>query len=270
MVVNEVSLPSSVGSLGLADDTPILPKFASLPQVLKPPVTKAKHTDGARGQGSLVHRRLAAGEPFVAAQGNRTAGYRWTKRLIDLVGAMTLLVLLAPVMLVIFLVLLVTTRGKPLFCQTRLGYLGRPFTMIKFRTMALDAERRRGEVVNQKDGPIFKNRKDRRVTRVGRILRSTSLDETPQLFNVLWGQMSLVGPRPALAEEVAQYEPWQWRRLAVKPGLTCLWQVSGRSEVGFKEWMRMDVWYVQHQALGTDLKLLVQTPTSVLSRRGAY
>jgi lipopolysaccharide/colanic/teichoic acid biosynthesis glycosyltransferase len=180
------------------------------------------------------------------------------------------LTLLAPVMLVVFLTLLVTTHGRPLFCQKRLGYRGRPFTMIKFRTMTLDAESRRDEVPNEKDGPIFKNRRDSRITRIGWFLRTTSLDETPQLFNVLSGQMSLVGPRPAIGGEVAEYEPWQRRRLAVKPGLTCLWQVSGRSEIDFKDWMRMDLWYIRNQDLRTDLALLVRTPWSVLSRRGAY
>ena len=219
---------------------------------------------------SLAQRGLAAGKAFVVPSGNLSFGYRSAKRILDIVGALAILTLLAPVMLVVFLTLLVTTHGRPLFCQKRLGYRGRPFTMIKFRTMALDAESRRDEVLNEKDGPIFKNRRDSRITRIGWFLRTTSLDETPQLFNVLSGQMSLVGPRPAIGGEVAEYEPWQRRRLAVKPGLTCLWQVSGRSEIDFKDWMRMDLWYIHNQDLRTDLALLVRTPWSVLSRRGAY
>jgi lipopolysaccharide/colanic/teichoic acid biosynthesis glycosyltransferase len=112
--------------------------------------------------------------------------------------------------------------------------------------------------------------RDPRVTRVGRFLRMSSLDELPQLFNVLRGEMSLVGPRPPIPEEVAQYEPWQFRRLAVKPGLTCLWQISGRSRLGFQEWMRLDLEYIRHQSLALDLKILVRTIPAVLSREGAY
>ena len=142
--------------------------------------------------------------------------------------------------------------------------------MIKFRTMRLDADKLQHVVKNEKDGPIFKNRRDPRITRIGRLLRSTSIDEMPQLFNVLSGSMSLVGPRPPVAKEVVQYQPWQRRRLSVQPGLTCLWQVSGRSEIGFEEWVRMDLWYVRNQSFLTDLKLLARTPVSVVSGRGAY
>jgi lipopolysaccharide/colanic/teichoic acid biosynthesis glycosyltransferase len=192
------------------------------------------------------------------------------KRAADVLGALAVLLVLSPIMLVVYVALLFTTRGKPVFRQVRLGYRGRPFTMYKLRTMVPDADRRQQGVKNEKGGPIFKNRRDPRVTRLGRLLRSTSLDETPQLFNVLLGHMSLVGPRPPLAREVAQYEPWQRRRLAVKPGLTCLWQVSGRSEIGFEQWVRMDLWYVRNQGLRNDLRLLAKTPWSVLTRRGAY
>ncbi|MGC3966111.1 MAG: sugar transferase [Pirellulales bacterium] len=174
-------------------------------------------------------------------------------------------------MLVVFLALCVTTRGNPLFRQERVGLRGKLFPMYKFRTMRLDALSLQHQVQNQhSDGPIFKNRRDPRITRLGRILRSTSLDETPQLFSVLLGHMSLVGPRPPIAAEVMRYAPWQVGRLAVKPGLTCLWQVSGRSEIGFVDWVKMDLWYVEHQSLATDLKLLVRTPLALVSRRGAY
>jgi lipopolysaccharide/colanic/teichoic acid biosynthesis glycosyltransferase len=219
---------------------------------------------------SLAQARLAAGRDVVPAEGNFSRWYRRMKRALDVAGALGLLLALWPVMLGAYVVLLVTTRGRPIFRQVRLGYRGRPFTLYKFRTMVLDAIQRQRDVANEKDGPIFKNRRDPRVTRLGRLLRSFSVDELPQLFNVLRGQMSLVGPRPPLAAEVAGYEPWQRRRLAVKPGLTCLWQISGRSEIGFRQWVRMDLWYVRNQSLRTDLKLLAKTPWSVLSRRGAY
>ena len=125
-------------------------------------------------------------------------------------------------------------------------------------------------MANECTGPVFKNRRDPRVTRLGRILRKTSLDETPQLFHVLLGQMSLVGPPPLDVREVARFDPWQIRRMAVKPGLTCLWQVSGRSDVGFEEWTRMDLWYVRNQSLLVDLELLWRTPLKVLGGKGAY
>lgn len=219
---------------------------------------------------SRFQQCLAVGEAVVEPEGNSDRGYRRAKRVMDLAGALVLLTILAPVLATIYVVLWIATRGNPIFRQTRLGYLGRPFTMYKFRTMALDATRRQAEVANEKDGPIFKNRRDPRITRLGRLLRMTSLDETPQLFNVLLGHMALVGPRPPIGAEVAKYEPWQRRRLAVMPGLTCLWQVSGRSEIGFRDWVRMDLWYLRHQSLRVDLRLLVKTPWSVLTGRGAY
>jgi len=233
----------------------------------RPPVRIRKRPSP---RGSLALRRLAAGEAIVPAEGNRSPVYQSAKRVCDLVGALALLALLSPILVATFLVLLVTTRGRPIFRQQRLGHCGRPFAMYKFRTMVLDAAARQHEVPNEKDGPIFKNRRDPRITRIGRFLRSASIDELPQLFNVLAGQMSLVGPRPPVAKEVAQYKPWQRRRLAVKPGLTCLWQVSGRCEIGFEDWVRMDLWYLENQGFWTDLKLLLKTPGSVLSRRGAY
>jgi lipopolysaccharide/colanic/teichoic acid biosynthesis glycosyltransferase len=209
-------------------------------------------------------------EQLVQPAGNLALGYRIAKRSLDIVGALALLVFLGPIMLGAFLILCITTRGRPLFRQERVGHCGRRFRMLKFRTMQLDAVARQAEVRNEQEGPVFKNRRDPRITRFGRLLRSLSIDETPQLFNVLAGQMSLVGPRPPMPAEVAQYQPWQRQRLAVKPGLTCLWQVSGRCEIGFEQWVRMDLWYIQNQSLKTDVKLLLATPLSVLSRRGAY
>ncbi|MGO8691388.1 MAG: sugar transferase [Thermoguttaceae bacterium] len=223
-----------------------------------------------RRQMPLIPHALENGIEFVPAEGNRSAAYRTAKRAFDLIGAAALLVLLGPLMLAVLLLLAVTTRGKPLYFHRRVGYRGRTFRMIKFRTMHPDAEKMQHQVENEQEGPIFKNRRDPRITPVGRLLRKTSLDETPQLLNVLAGQMSLVGPRPPSVAEVAQYRAWHCRRLAVMPGLTCLWQVSGRSEVGFEHWVRMDLWYLRHQSLWTDCKLLLRTPLSVLSGRGAY
>jgi lipopolysaccharide/colanic/teichoic acid biosynthesis glycosyltransferase len=207
---------------------------------------------------------------IILPAGNRSRFYLFTKRALDLIGAVVALVLLSPIMLAALLVLVVTTKGRPIFCQQRIGFCGRRFTMFKFRSMVTGAADQQHLVDNDQDGPIFKNFADPRITRFGRFLRTTSIDETPQLINVLLGNMSLVGPRPPLAKEVEKYEPWQRQRLSIKPGLTCLWQVRGRSEIGFDDWMRMDIWYLKHQNLWTDLKLLLLTPYSVLSRRGAY
>lgn len=217
----------------------------------------------------IAPSQFAAG-PRLRPAGNLSPGYQYCKRLFDIVGALALLVLFAPLLLATWLILLVTTKGKPIFVQQRVGWCGRPFRMYKFRTMHLNADQMQHLVRNEKDGPIFKNKRDPRITRIGRFLRSTSIDELPQLINVLLGHMALVGPRPPVPKEVAAYQPWQRGRLAVKPGLTCLWQVSGRCEIGFEDWVRMDLWYSRNQSLRTDLKLLLKTPMSVLSRRGAY
>ena len=217
----------------------------------------------------LVDVWLADGREIVPAEGNDSPYYRAAKRVLDIAVASLLLTLLSPLMSIVWL-LLELTGGQAILRQTRLGHRGRPFTLFKFRTMCLDAAQRQHEVVNEQNGPIFKNRRDPRVTFLGRWLRVTSIDELPQLVNVLCGEMSLVGPRPPLASEVARYKSWQRRRLAVKPGLTCLWQVSGRSEIGFDDWVRMDLWYIRHQRLLVDLQLLAKTPLSVITMRGAY
>jgi len=206
----------------------------------------------------------------VPPEGNQSTLYRLAKRTCDLAGATLLLVLFAPIMIPVFMILSVTTRGRPIFVQERIGYRGRRFPMVKFRTMRRGAAAMQQHVENEQQGPIFKNRHDPRITRIGRVLRRTSIDEMPQLFNVLAGHMSLVGPRPPIETEVKQYRLWQRRRLAVQPGLTCLWQISGRSEIGFDDWVRMDLRYLRNQNLRTDLALLARTPRSVLSCRGAY
>jgi len=217
-----------------------------------------------------IAKRMDAGLPIVAAEGNVSLVYRGCKRAIDIFGALLGIVLFSPILLVTFVLLTITTKGHPIFVQQRIGYLGKRFPMFKFRTMHMNADKMQVSVKNEKDGPIFKNRQDPRISRIGRVLRRTSIDEMPQLFNVLLGHMALVGPRPPVEKEVRQYEPWQFRRLAIMPGLTCLWQVSGRSEVGFTDWVRMDLWYSKNQNAWTDATLLVKTPISVISGRGAY
>lgn len=210
------------------------------------------------------------GSWHIAPAGNRSRGYLAAKRALDIAGAITILAFFSPLLLIVFVVLTVTTGGRPIFSQERLGFMGRRFRLYKFRTMVLNAETLRGLVENEQAGPVFKNRCDPRITRLGRLLRKTSIDEFPQLLNVIRGEMSLIGPRPPLAEEVLQYTPIQRKRLAVTPGLSCLWQISGRSEIGFARWMQMDLWYVKHQNLRTDVLILVRTPWAVLRQRGAH
>lgn len=207
--------------------------------------------------------------PLIAPAGNRSQAYLLAKRAIDLAGALVLLALLSPLLVVVLVVLAITTKGHPIFCQQRLGFCGRPFRMFKFRTMVLNALELQCGVTNEQQGPVFKNTADPRVTWLGRYLRSFSIDEMPQLINVIRGDMSLVGPRPPLAAEVAKYEAWQLKRLAVKPGLTCLWQVSGRSNIDFDRWVKMDLWYLDNQSVATDINLLLRTPWCVITRRGA-
>jgi len=194
------------------------------------------------------------------------------KRIVDVLGASFALVVLTPLILVLAIIIRITTHGPVFYRSKRIGRGGREFTFYKLRSMVKDAHSRRDHLthLNEADGPVFKIARDPRITPIGRFMRSTSLDEVPQFWNVLRGDMSLVGPRPPIPEEVAQYEPWQLRRLDVRPGLTCLWQISGRSRIGFQEWMRLDLEYIRHRSLKLDLKILLRTIPAVLSREGAY
>jgi exopolysaccharide biosynthesis polyprenyl glycosylphosphotransferase len=193
------------------------------------------------------------------------------KRLFDIVASAIALWLLAPVLLAIGLLIKLTSKGPIFFRQTRVGLHGRKFHMLKFRSMVVNAESLRASLEgrNEQSGPVFKIKKDPRVTPVGRFLRRYSLDEFPQLINVLRGDMSVVGPRPPLPGEVAQYEAWQRRRLSVRPGLTCLWQVSGRNQLSFEEWMYLDMRYIDHWSLRTDLNLILKTIPVVITGHGA-
>lgn len=199
-------------------------------------------------------------------------GYRLAKRVLDVVVASVALVLLAPVMLLIAIAIKLDSPGPVLFKQIRIGKGGKPFWFIKFRSMVKNAEQMKQELLSRNEvrgGTAFKIRNDPRVTRVGRFLRRYSLDELPQLLHVLRGEMSLVGPRPPLPAEVAKYGEWEMRRLSVTPGLTCLWQISGRSDIGFREWVELDHIYIDTMSFWTDLKILLFTIPAVLSGKGA-
>jgi lipopolysaccharide/colanic/teichoic acid biosynthesis glycosyltransferase len=193
------------------------------------------------------------------------------KRAIDVLGAAIGIVLLSPILLLFAAAIKISSTGPVLFTQWRSGRGGRPFLMYKFRSMVVDAEERKSELIslNEQDGPAFKLTADPRVTRLGQFLRDTSIDELPQLWNVLKGDMSLVGPRPLPCKETASCLDWQRRRLDVTPGLTCIWQVRGRSQVTFNEWVRMDLQYVRERSFWEDIKILVTTVPAVLLRRGA-
>ncbi len=194
------------------------------------------------------------------------------KRAFDLSISSVMLILLSPLLLVIAGLIKMTSPGPVLFKQTRVGLNGRKFTLNKFRSMAQDAELKKKELLhlNEMAGPVFKIKNDPRLTPIGRFLRKTSLDELPQVINVFKGDMSVIGPRPPIPEEVAQYKPWQRRRLSMKPGLTCLWQINGRSKItDFEQWMKLDLQYIDNWSLKLDFKIFLKTIPVVLLGRGA-
>jgi lipopolysaccharide/colanic/teichoic acid biosynthesis glycosyltransferase len=193
------------------------------------------------------------------------------KRGIDIVGSAILLTLVAPILGVATLAIRLTSPGPIFFRQTRCGLNGRQFVMLKLRTMYVDAEQRKAELMhlNEMTGPVFKMKNDPRITPVGRIFRRLSIDELPQLWDVLRGDMSLVGPRPAVPLEVDEYATFERRRLSMRPGLTCIWQVNGRNDIGFDDWVRLDLEYIDTWNLTNDFKILAQTLPAVLGGEGA-
>lgn len=212
-------------------------------------------------EDGYLHYRLTISRPFEDG----------LKRAADIALSLAALVALSPLLLATAAAIKLTSPGPVFFTQIRVGLRGRHFPMFKFRSMVVDAERLLETLAarNEQTGPVFKMQHDPRVTRVGRFIRAYSIDELPQLFNILLGHMSIVGPRPPVPREVAQYKPWQRRRLSVRPGLTCLWQVQGRNAIGFDEWMMLDLQYVDQWSLGTDVSLIGKTVPVVVSGRGA-
>ncbi len=202
----------------------------------------------------------------------RTKVMRRLKRILDVGVASIALIAAAPIMLITAIIIKLDSPGPILFRQTRVGKWGEPFPCYKFRSMYVDAEQRLQDLIakNEADGPVFKMKNDPRITRVGRVIRKLSIDELPQLFNVLKGDMSLVGPRPALPKEVAQYTYDQIHRLNAMPGITGLQQVSGRSDIDFKRWVELDLQYISEQSLIKDIEILLRTIPAVLFSKGAY
>ena len=199
-------------------------------------------------------------------------GYDFVKRIIDLVASAIMLILLSPLLLIVAL-LVMTDGGPAIYSQVRVGKNGKEFKMFKFRTMVVGADSEefleKLRELNEMDGPAFKMKDDPRITKIGKILRKTSIDELPQLVNIFIGNMTFVGPRPALVSEVENYKPYQKNRLLVKQGLTCYWQCSGRNNIRFKEWVRLDLQYIMERSILTDFKILLKTIPAVLSGKGA-
>lgn len=195
------------------------------------------------------------------------------KRIFDVSVVLMALLLVSPILMVVALLIRLDSKGPIFFSQVRVGKNGQRFKMYKFRSMYIDAEQRKLELMTHNEmqgGVLFKMKGDPRVTRVGRFIRKYSIDELPQLWNVVIGDMSLVGPRPPLLMEVEQYTPYQRRRLSVTPGLTCIWQVSGRSEIPFVKQVELDLEYIATQSFWNDMRLLLRTVPAVLKARGAY
>lgn len=232
-------------------------------------------TSGEAGQAYAfvqpeLHRRVPQEEALIVGRDSRF--YLLTKRTLDIALSAIALVALSPLLLAVAAIIYIDDPyGNPIFVQNRVGKNGKEFRFFKFRSMVVDAEARLPALQdkNEMDGPVFKMRDDPRVTRVGKFIRKKSIDELPQLFNILKGDMSIVGPRPPLPREVAKYGPYEMQRLLVKPGLTCYWQARGRNTIGFDEWMRLDMRYVYHHSLWVDVRLFFLTVRAVLTGKGA-
>ena len=198
--------------------------------------------------------------------------YKFCKRGIDVIVAGVGLILLSPIITIVACAIKLTSKGPIFFLQKRVGKNGELFEMYKFRSMVVNAEELKEKLKhkNEMSGPMFKMKDDPRVTKVGKFIRKTSLDELPQLWNVLKGDMSLVGPRPSLPKEVEQFDSWMFKRLTVRPGLTCYWQVSGRNNIDFEDWMKLDVKYVEERNLWIDIKLIFKTVGVLFGDKNAH
>ena len=202
----------------------------------------------------------------------KKVSYALAKRAFDVVCAFLLLLAFLPIVAVLALIVKATSKGPAFYRSTRVGLGGRHFQFLKLRSMYVDADTRLAELMeqNEKDGPIFKMKNDPRITPIGRFIRKYSLDELPQLLHVFRGEMSMVGPRPPVPREVAHYDDAAMERLCVKPGISCYWQVMGRSNLSFEEWMELDRKYVREMSFWTDVVILMKTPAAVLRGGGAY
>ena len=213
-------------------------------------------------EGEFVHQAyFKKGEENYTRSTKAIKRYEFIKRLIDIICSLTAIILLLPLFAIVGIAIKLESKGPIIFAQDRVGYKGDKFKMYKLRSMVQNAEELKEKLnsKNEMDGPMFKMKDDPRITKVGKIIRKTSIDELPQLFNILKGDMSLVGPRPSLPKEVDEFQPWMLERLSVKPGLTCYWQVSGRNDIDFINWMKLDIKYVEERSTLLDLKLIWKT-----------
>ena len=293
-VDNDPGYTNGTKYLGTIDDLPRLMSTEIIDEVAIALPIKSHYTEIERAVGLLEEQGITAhilsdlfpqklaraqsvdfdGMPIVTLGSVPPFSWRTeAKRLMDLSVAVIMLIASAPVLLIVAIAIKLDSAGPVFFIQERVGFNKRRFRMIKFRTMTIDAEDRMKEIehLNEKQGtPIFKIKNDPRITRVGRWLRKTSIDELPQVINVLVGDMSVVGPRPlSLRDATRMEEAWQKRRFSVKPGLTCLWQVSGRSNLSFEQWMQLDLEYIDRWSLGLDASILLRTIPAIVMARGA-
>lgn len=230
-------------------------------------------TSPLKAKGSIIYLKTEGSVKLDRDALEQRYFYHFCKRLIDIVGSSLGLIFLSPVFLIVAIAMKIEEpKGPIFFSQTRIGKDGTEFTMYKFRSMCVDAEAKLEALLqkNEIKGAMFKMKDDPRITKVGKFIRRTSIDELPQLLNVLKGDMSLVGPRPPLGREVAKYCAFDKQRLYVKPGCTGLWQVSGRNHVGFEDMVKLDVDYIQHQSVSYDIKIMLKTVKVMVLPNGAY
>lgn len=222
-------------------------------------------------KGKKVHKVQSL--PYIQVKTNDSKLYLFTKRIIDIVCSIIGLTLFLPLFILVAILIKIEDKNGPvIFKQVRIGKGGTKFVMYKFRSMISNAEELKATLMdkNEATGPVFKIKNDPRITKVGKFIRKTSIDELPQLINVLKGEMSLVGPRPPLPDEVEHYTKYEMQRLSVVPGLTCYWQVNGRSNLSFDEWIKLDLKYINERNLLIDIKLILKTIKVIFSSKGAY
>lgn len=224
-----------------------------------------------KGWDLIMERLQIEEQEIIQIERKENNLYEVSKRALDVIASFLGLVILSPILLIVAILIKLESKGPAIFSQSRIGLNGKEFKMYKFRSMVQNAEELKEKLAKQNEmsGPMFKMKNDPRVTKVGKFIRKTSIDELPQLLNILKGDMTLVGPRPSLPREVEKFESWMLKRLEVKPGLTCYWQVSGRNNIDFYEWMKLDLKYVNDMGFWLDIKLIFKTVTVLFGDKNA-
>ena len=224
-----------------------------------------------RGWDLIMERLQIEEQEIIQIERKENILYEVSKRALDVIASFLGLVILSPILLIVAILIKLESKGPAIFAQSRIGLNGKEFKMYKFRSMVQNAEELKEKLAKQNEmsGPMFKMKNDPRVTKVGKFIRKTSIDELPQLLNILKGDMTLVGPRPSLPREVEKFESWMLKRLEVKPGLTCYWQVSGRNNIDFYEWMKLDLKYVNDMSFWLDIKLIFKTVAVLFGDKNA-